>query len=133
MPNGVLGRIGDYARQAYDWQHQLAQRTAPYINRLARGPLGMIGPGESIELLDEAPTMVNASGESEASLEAIRRGASEAKQGIKRFAVDSRSGAKRPVFGVDTTPNPYEHIVRSGPEGDFIETSGSKARPFMSR
>jgi hypothetical protein len=72
----------------------------------------------------------NASGESEASLEAINRGKAEKLGGIKRFAVDSRSGVRRRVYGADQTPNPYEHIIRSGPDGEFIETSGTKARPY---
>jgi len=74
------------------------------------------------------PMAINASGESDRSLEAINRGKSEARQGVTRYAVDSRSGVRRPILGSDVTPNPSEHIVRSGPEGEFIETSGNRAR-----
>lgn len=145
MGRDYLSRLGGEYKS--DWQslrHPMEKRPLPNqpYGAPVRGVLGKIpmyegsvlpAPEiEGLELMEETPTMLNASGESEASLEAIKRGASEARQGVKRFAVDSRSGARRPILGSDVNANPFEHIIRSSPEGDFIESSGAKARPLPS-
>lgn len=76
----------------------------------------------------------NGSGESAASQEAINRVASEKANGIKRYRVDSRSGNRTPLIGVesvDQQAGPYEHIIEVSPEGTRILDSGSKARPLQ--
>lgn len=49
-----------------------------------------------------AAAMLNGSGESSASIEAIRRAASEAKQGQVRYVLDVRTGNATPLKGVDS-------------------------------
>lgn len=81
--------------------------------------------------------VVNASGESAASQEAINRAASEKSQGIQRVSIDTRSGKEMPLFGpdaVDAKPStPYHTIVQRGPQGDTILAEGDKARPLPSQ
>lgn len=154
MPNGLLGKIGDYAsRVGQNWweggpNRKLTAGEVPLMSNLPGSSSGVayelentrMLPGFTGHIAEPAlaetmakPVMLNASGESDASMEAINRAKAEKMGRVSRYAIDSRSGAKRPMFGVDQTPNPYEHIVRSGPEGEFIEASGSKARPYSPR
>lgn len=75
---------------------------------------------------------VNASGESAASQEAINRAASEKAQGIKTYVVDTRSGVRRPLLGIDAAdhnPGPYEKVIQVGKDGQETElASGARAR-----
>jgi len=84
---------------------------------------------EDVEFNPEQITK-NASGESEASQEALKRAASEKRQGVKYYVQDSRSGNERPLLGmgaVDYKVQPYEHLIRRGPDGETIMDSGAKA------
>lgn len=75
----------------------------------------------------------NASGESSASQEAINRVAQEKAAGIKRFKVDTRSGNRVPLVGVDAVDakaGPYDVIVQAGPNGETVLDTGTKARPY---
>lgn len=49
-----------------------------------------------------AAVVANGSGESSASIEAIRRAASEAKEGLVRYILDVRTGKATPLRGVDS-------------------------------
>lgn len=76
--------------------------------------------------------VLNASGESPASAEAISRVASEKAGGIKRFRIDTRSGKEVPLIGVDAVDakaGPYDRIVQRGPKGEVTLDEGLKARP----
>lgn len=75
--------------------------------------------------------LLNASGESAASMEAIRRVAAEKSKGVERVRIDTRSGRETPLFGVDAVdakPGPYEVIVQRGPQGETILDRGAQAR-----
>ena len=135
---GILGSIGGFYRDVLKpaARSLFVPPSDAYLKAhpadMGMMALGMMGDEPPITLRDEPTTTINASGESEASGEAISRGRSEASQGVKRVAVDSRSGNERPLItGADNTPNPYEHIIRRTPSGEFIESSGDKARPYM--
>jgi hypothetical protein len=81
-------------------------------------------------------TRPNASGESAASQEAINRVASEQRQGIKRFRIDTRSGNEIPLTGVDAVdarPGQYDVIVERSPKGETVLDSGPKSRPYRSK
>jgi hypothetical protein len=86
---------------------------------------------------EAAQATVNASGESSASQEAINRAESERAQGVSRVAVDTRSGAERPLTGVDAVdyqPQPYETVEFRGGDQDGQEIArGDKARPYTRR
>ncbi len=74
-----------------------------------------------------------ASGESSASQEQINRTISEKKQGVKYYREDTRSGQRTPILSTgasDASAGPYENIIKSGPDGEIIMNSGSKARPL---
>jgi len=78
------------------------------------------------------PVFNNASGESAASQEAINRVASQQRQGIKTYRIDTRSGQEIPLYGVDAvdaTAGPYDVIVQRGPQGETIMDQGARARP----
>lgn len=72
----------------------------------------------------------NASGESAASRESINRLASEKSKGLKRIVIDIRSGAEKPLIGVDAVdyaPRPYERVEFQGGNRDGeIISQGSK-------
>lgn len=74
----------------------------------------------------------NGSGDSAASLEAIRRAASEKAKGIQRIKIDTRSGREIPIIGadaVDVQPGPYDVVVQRTPHGDVELARGQRARP----
>jgi hypothetical protein len=85
----------------------------------------------------EKPQQVatNASGESSASQEAINRQASEKRQGIKRYRVDSRSNRAVPLIGpdaVDAKAGKFEHIVQVNADGsETVLDSGDRAAPRL--
>lgn len=76
-------------------------------------------------------TTINGSGESSGSAEAISRAASDKAKGVRYSAIDTRSGIRRPLIGVDALdvqPNPFEVVVRHSPEGDIELARGKHAR-----
>jgi hypothetical protein len=80
------------------------------------------------------PIAINGSGESGASLEAIKRAASERVAGERRVVVDTRSGSERPLIGpdaVDYQPKKFEQVeFRGGKRDGEIVDSGPGARPY---
>lgn len=78
-------------------------------------------------------SMVNASGESAASAEAISRVNTERSAGIKRVKIDTRSGKEIPLIGVDAVDakaGPYDRIIKRYPDGrEEVQDQGTKARP----
>lgn len=83
-----------------------------------------------------AGVVINASGESPASLEAINRIAGQNAQGIKTFRVDTRTGNAVPLFGVDAvdaTAKPFEKIVQVKDDQVTELDSGKGARPLNER
>ena len=78
--------------------------------------------------------ILNGSGESSASAEAISRSASEKAAGTKRVVVDTRSGAERPLIGpdaVDYQPKNFESMeFRGGKRDGEIIAQGRQARPY---
>jgi hypothetical protein len=105
-----------------------AQGTFEFREAPAQGNRARV-KDEDVEFNPEQITK-NASGESEASQEALKRAASEKRQGVKYYVQDSRSGNERPLLGmgaVDYKVQPYEHLIRRGPDGETIMDSGAKA------
>lgn len=73
----------------------------------------------------------NASGQTEASLEALRKQKSDTAKGVKHFIIDSRGGVPRPATGLrpeDNPLNPHDVLVRV--EGDVVTKmeQGNQAR-----
>ena len=94
-------------------------------------------PAEEAPKKEEPKSEINASGESAASLEAIRRLESEKKKGASRYKIDLRSGKAIPmptVDAVDTPAQPYEAIIKLNKDGthEIIE-SGDKSKPLMGK
>lgn len=72
----------------------------------------------------------NGSGESAASAEAVNRVASEKANGIRRVAIDTRSGIEKPLIGVDAVdyqPQPHEIVIQRSPQGDVELARGHSA------
>jgi hypothetical protein len=85
------------------------------------------------EQLQAAPVEANGSGESGASLEALRRMAAEKASGTQRYRIDTRSGARYPLIGpdaVDAKAGPYDVIVSKTPIGDVELDRGARARRY---
>lgn len=85
---------------------------------------GAAPPEPTIEVLDDAPTTENASGESAASAEALSR-----QEGMKArgetFMVYDRAGRRRPILGpeaVDYQPKKGETFGIEGPDGFRVLT-----------
>jgi hypothetical protein len=76
----------------------------------------------------------NGSGESSASVESIKRMASEKAAGTQRVVVDTRSGAERPLIGpdaVDYTPKKFESVeFRGGNKDGEIISQGPQVRRY---
>lgn len=71
----------------------------------------------------------NASGESAASIEAIKVAKSRKRQGIKMMIEDTRSGKRRPAIGPrpeDNTLNPHEALVQIKDGKETIINKGAK-------
>lgn len=104
--------------------------------RQARAELGDDAPSEAIEArveeLKAKPVAKNASGESDASLEALNAVKNDVTKGVKTIRIDTRSGNETPIYGVNTrdvSAGPYETIVRRYPDGtEEILDQGAKAR-----
>lgn len=81
------------------------------------GKQGFVKSNAEIDsLLKDNLVSNNASGESAASSEAISRLRSEKAQGISRYKIDTRTGKRTRLSGVDavdTFPQPYEVIVQA--------------------
>lgn len=118
---------------ATDWHEQARQMA-----------IAKLGPKASLsEILQEAGRIqkvgppaqlaINGSGESDASLEAENRLASQKAKGIKIVRIDTRSGHEVPVIGVsgaDAVAGPYERIVQRYPDGTEVEQdAGHRALP----
>lgn len=76
----------------------------------------------------------NASAESGASLEAIKRARRERRNGTQRVRVDTRSGQETILIGpeaLDAKPGPYDRIIKRYADGREEQvTEGAKARPL---
>lgn len=76
----------------------------------------------------------NASGQTDASLEAIGEQKSRAKQGIKTYVVDSRTGKEHPAIGLrpeDNSINPHDVLIKRHPNGKVeIIKKGNKATNY---
>lgn len=93
-----------------------------HFKQTGRGPI-VLQQGHDVPI-------ANGSGESAASMEAINRAASEKNRGIQRVAIDSRSGAEKPLIGVDAVdyqPQPHEIVVQRTPQGDVELARGHAA------
>ena len=84
-----------------------------------------------IEIVEPKGVTPGGSGESAASQEAINRLRAEAGRGVKRFRVDTRSGNRVPLIGVDAIdakPGPYDRIIMRDAEGNEVTLDrGQKA------
>lgn len=82
-----------------------------------------------------APIVNNASGESAASVEAVKRVKAEKRQGLQRVKVDARSGKMTPLLSVDAVdvmPQPHEFTATVDAKGNVkILDKGAKANPAM--
>ena len=106
------------------------------------GKPGTVDPNEGGPLKPKTPATPetpavtnNASGESDASQEAINRAVSQKAQGNRTLRVNSFSNTRTPVLpadAVDVHPNPGEHIVDVDKNGnETIRESGRGARPIQ--
>src|SRR6266568_2482524 len=79
----------------------------------------------------------NASGESEASLEAINRAKQEKLAGVSRVRIDTRSGKETPLIGpeaVDAKAGAYDRIVQRRADGsETTLAEGGQARPIAQK
>jgi hypothetical protein len=106
-----------------------AQRSRAIMQEHEGGPKDVAGGAP------EAPKQVakNASGESDASLEAINRAVSQKAQGIKTYRVN-QSGNRIPVLPADAADahaNRGEHIIEVDKDGsETIKDSGAGAGPL---
>lgn len=84
-----------------------------------------------IELMEPEGARTGGSGESAASQEAINRVQAESSRGVKRFRVDTRSGNRVPLIGVDAIdakPGPYDVIIMRDKNGyEEVLDRGNKA------
>lgn len=144
-PEGVKQDVGETVRKEQPplprGERRMRVRTADEEAtnaawKQARKELGDDAPSEAIEArveeLKAKPVAKNASGESDASLEALNAVRNDAAKGIKTVRIDTRSGQETPVYGVNTRDmkaGPYETIVRRSPDGtEEIIDQGAKAR-----
>jgi hypothetical protein len=106
---------------------------ALYQSSVEKFMAGIPDPAD-IELSD-SDIQNNASGESPASVEALRRVAAEKSAGIQRLRVDTRSGKETPLVGpdaVDAKAGAYERIIARKSDGQWtILDQGAKARPAV--
>ena len=134
-PNGTVYRTGEVTPE--EWQHLQETESkggsiGQELHRLHHNHPVIERAGNPVIPTGPRTFSPNASGQSDASLEAIRRQASEKSAGVERVVVDTRSGQERPLIGpgaVDYQPRPHEKVIfRGGDRDGEIIDQGDKAR-----
>src|SRR5690242_19406161 len=136
-PHAVAAQASELARQFPDAQigietpeQTIRSRQAP----TARPETSVPETGSSARTTaPQEAGFPNASAESDASLEAIKRARRERRNGIQRVRIDTRSGQETTLIGpeaLDAKPGPFDRIIKRYADGrEELVAEGAQARP----
>src|SRR5690242_747039 len=136
-PHAVAAQASELARQFPDAQigietpeQTIRSRQAP----TARPETSVPETGSSARTTaPQEAGFPNASAESDASLEAIKRARRERRNGIQRVRIDTRSGQETTLIGPEALvakPGPFDRIIKRYADGrEELVAEGAQARP----